>query len=279
MRKKIITLFLIACLVGAVWVWQNHSRHVSNIVQQYVENGEIIAVKPRYTPDEIMELHKKELIADEQHKFLKPEVKYHPYLLLEIKYLNDKKPREGYSLWSMIDGELVSNTDSWDKSHGFEDALNAGATRYDFLLMQALKQKTASLDQLQQNLHVEKETLSQWINSALSKQLIVQKGNEIQLHFQDPKIPSSPETKVSNLLVKKPFDKTDRLSPKYSANQIIKNAKAAFGEEFTVRNSSDVYLPVYSITVINPDHSTFTTYWNAVNGQQVHPRYSYKGMY
>ena len=57
-----------------------------------------------------------------------------------------------------------------------------------------------------------------------------------------------------------------------SSSQIQKIAKAAFGDDFTVRNTTEVYLPVYSIEVLNPDGSTFTTYWNALTGDRMTSR-------
>jgi len=277
--RKITYLFIVACIVGGVW-WFNGHQQLSNVVHQYVENGEFITLKARYTPEQIMDLHKKELLVDNKHTFADPVVKYHPYLLLEVKYFQpDKKSREGMALWSEVDGEMVINTETWEMSHGFEDAMNAGATRSDFKLMQALaKQKgPTTVDQLQKDLHLEKETVSLWTDSALSKQLIVQKGNELQLHFQDPKIVVVPETKIADLLVKKPYSNSQLVSGQYSANQILKNAKAAFGDDFSVRKTTEVYLPVYNLVVSNPDGSTLTTYWNAITGKQITPRYSLKG--
>lgn len=268
--RKIFILASIGAIVAAAW-WFNGPHEFSSALQGYVENKEFMTLKARYTPEQIMEMHRKELLIDNQHSFQETELKVHPYLLLEVKYFQpDKKSREGVILWSLVDGEMVINTETWEKTHGFEDAINAGATRNDFRLMQTIaKQKgIITFDQLQKDLHLEKETLSQWIESALSKHLIVQKGNSIQLHFQDPKILIVPETKMTDWLVKKPYSYSQKISPKYSVSQVMKVAKAAFGEDFTVRNTSEVFLPVYSIHVNTPDGSTFTSYWNALNGQK-----------
>lgn len=279
MRKTIFIFIVICILAGGFWLL-NGPGQFSGMVQQYVENGEFITLKAKFTPEQIMEAHNAELLVDDQHTFQEPDLKFHPYLLMEVKYSQqDKKSREGVVLWSLVDGEMVLDTETWEKTHGFEDAINADATRHDLKVMQALaKHKgTATLDQLQKELRVEKDGLAAWIESALSKHLIVQKGNELQLHFQDPKILVQPETKVTDWLVKKPYNHAQRVNSQYSNHQIQKIAKAAFGEDFTVRNTSEVFLPVYSIIVANPDNSTFTTYWNALNGQRMAPRYSLKG--
>lgn len=279
MRKLIIFVILVAFLTVGGWLFYSNDQ-ISGVVHQYVENGEFVTLKARYTPEQIMEGHKKELLVDNQHSYQEPEIKYHPYILLDVKYFQpDKKSREGMILWSLVDGEMVLNTDSWEKSHGFEDAINSGATRSDFKILHALAKLkgSASMDQLQKELHVEKETLNTWIESALSKHLIVQKGNDLQLHFQDPKILVQPETTINDWLVKKPYNHAQRIASKYSGSQIQKIAKAAFGEDFTVRNTTEVYLPVYSINIVNPDGSILTTYWNALNGQRMAPRYSLRG--
>lgn len=274
--KKILTILVIIAAVVVGWFAYNQEQ-IPHLVQKYVENGEFVTLKARYTPEQIMEAHKKELLPDNQHVFQEPTVKYYPYLLLEVKYLqSDKKSREGMALWSLVDGEMVINTETWEQTHGFEDAINADANRNDFKLMQALARQrgSASTEQLQRDLHVEKETLYQWVESASNKYLIVQKGNEIQLHFQDPKILVQPETKITDWLVKKPYSHSQLVAGRYSQSQIQKIAKAAFGEDFAIRNATEVFLPIYVIDVVNPDGSTLTTFWNAITGERLSPRYN-----
>jgi hypothetical protein len=135
---------------------------------------------------------------------------------------------------------------------------------------------SANIDQLQKEFHVEKETLQAWINSATAKHLIIQKGNELQLHFQDPKILVQPETKITSSLVTKSYDSALRAPRKYSNSQIQKLTKTAFGDDFKIRNSAEVFLPVFSIEVLNPDGSVRTSDWNALNGQKIQPKYLFK---
>ena len=279
MRKIIFALLAVGFLAATGWYF-NSQEQIQGFVKQYVENGEFTTLKARYTPDQIMETNRTTLLVDNQHTYQESGLKFHPYVLMEVKYTQpDKKTREGMILWSLVDGEMVINTDSWEKTHGFEDAINVDANRHDFKLMHVLSKTrgTATLDQLQKDLRIEKDTLESWVESASSKHLIVQKGNEVQLHFQDPKFSVSPETKVTDWLVKKPYNPGQRISSQYSISQIQKIAKAAFGDDFTVRNSTEIYLPVYSIEVLNPDGSTFTTFWNALTGQRMAPQYGIRG--
>lgn len=274
--RRLIFLLLAACLlVGGWWLFNNYDQALG-VVQQYVENGEFVTLEARYTPEQIMEAHRKDLLITEQHSFRNSDLKFHPYLMMEVKYSQaDKKSREGVLFWSLVDGEMVLNTETWEKTHGFEDAINANASRTDFKLMNALAKSkgSATTDQLQKDLHIEKETLQSWINSATAKHLVVQKGNTLQLHFQEPKILVQPETKINDWLVTKPYDHAQRVQKKYSHNQIQKITKAAFGDDFKIRTVSEVFLPVYSIEVLNPDGSLRTSYWNALNGQRIQPKY------
>lgn len=268
-------IVLVACLaIGGWWLWEN--QNFRQIVSEYVENGEILTLEARYTADQIMEAHRKELLVDDQHSFDAPELKFHPYVLLDVKYMQpDQKTREGVILWSLVDGEMVTNTETWDKTHGFEDAINANANRNDFKILNTLAKNNGSStrEQLQKQLNVEPEILDSWLANARQKQLIIQKGNDVQLHFQNPKILVAPQTKINQWLVTKQYSHAQRTPRKYSPAQIEKIAKAAFGPEFTIRGIQEVYLPVFSIEVINPDGSVLTTFWNALNGQRIHPSF------
>jgi hypothetical protein len=276
-RKKFFIIFLFLVLLTAGWIFFSNQNPVSGFIHQYVENGEFITFKARFTPEQIMESHQKELLVDDRHLYQEAGLRFHPYLLMDVKYSQqEKKSREGVVLWSLVNGEMVLNTETWEQTHGFEDAINVDASREDFKVMLALAKNkgSSSLEQLQKELHVEKEPLHAWINSAMRKQLVIQKGSEFQLHFQDPKILVQPQTKINDWPVKKPYNYAQRISRKYSAPQVQKIAKAGFGEDFTIRTVTEVFLPVYSIEVLNPDGSIHTSYWNALNGQRMPLRYS-----
>lgn len=269
-------LIFLGCLAaGGWWLWNNHAPF-RNFVTEYTDNGEFLTLEARYTPQQIMDAHKSELIVDTKHSFDEPTMKFHPYLLLEVKYSTpDKKSREGVILWSMVDGEMVLNTETWDKTHGFEDAIRANASRNDFKILNALAKNNGTLtkEQLHRELHLEADIFEPWIESAKQKYLITQKGDVLQLHFQNPKILVAPQTKINQWLVTKPYNHAQRASAKYGQSQIEKIAQAAFGSDFTIRNTSIVFLPVYGIDVLNPDGSILTTFWNALNGKRIHPKY------
>lgn len=270
LRFWIYGLLLIVIGWGGWWIWQN--TETKEIIYQYIENGTLVTLESKYTPQQIMEAHRAELIGKEKRTYQESSLHYSPYLLLEVKYYTeDKKSREGILLWGMENGEIVLNTETWETTHGFKDCLDCEANRNDFKVLQALARKSGllSIEELQKDLHVEREMLEGWIESAQKKHLIVQKGNLIHLHFENPKILVSPQTEIKQYLVSKPFVSIQKGAKTYSRAQIVKLAKTAFGNEFTIRHEQEIFLPVYGISVLNPDGSTHVSEWNAINGQRI----------
>jgi hypothetical protein len=164
---------------------------------------------------------------------------------------------------------MVLNTDTWDQTHGFADAIDAGADRNDFRLLQALSNGSVTKDRLRKELHLEDETLDKWIDRAKSKHLIVQNGNDFQLHFENPKLNVEPQTTFKHEIVTKPYDHAQRMGKRYTKSQIEKIAQASYGNDFKIKSVKEVFLPVYSIQVQNPDGSLLTSNWNALNGKRV----------
>ncbi len=226
----------------------------------------------RYSAESIMEAHRKELLKDPNHIFLEPTLKFVPYLLLDVKYNRSKdKTSEGIILWGLVDGEMVINTGTWEKTHGFTDCIASNATRQEFKIINALSSKGGSWDRdgLSRFLNIENNILDTWVDSCRKKSLIVQHGNTYRLHLQNPKLQVIPETKLEQWLVTKPTKHALRVKKRYRASQIENIAKAAFGGDFAIRKTTEIFLPVYSIVVQNPDGSQMTTYWNALNGKRL----------
>lgn len=264
---------LLGALIGlAGWLWWENSSDLKDSLFQYVENSELLTLESRFTPEQLMESHRTELLGNTLRTYREPILKYYPYLLMDVKYTENKKSRSGSLLWGMVDGEMVLSTDNWDATRGFKDCLECRADRNDLLVVQALmrNQGALHLETLQKELQIEHDILESWLASALKKHLIVKKGNIIQLHFENPKIASSPQTKIQQNWVSMPILYQQKVSKKYSKGQIEQMAKAAFGPDFTIRSEKEVFLPVYLLEVQNPDGSIYTTAWNALTGKS-HP--------
>lgn len=254
------------------WWFFNHTT-AGDAIRSYVENGEFLTFEARYTPKQLIETHRDQLLHDQNYTIKDPSYKFYPYLWMEVKYLQaNGRTKEGVILWSMVDGEMVIDTNTWQMTHGFEDAINARATEADFYIINTLAAHRGALNvqTLQKELGVDDLTMKKMMESVISKQLVIMRGssNEAALHFQNPQIYVTPQTKINQTLVTKPYNMEQRISKKYTRHQIEAVAKASFGQDFAVRGAKEVFLPVISIDELKPDGSTMTSLWNAVTGQR-----------
>lgn len=253
--------------------WLSSTRpEVKNKVEEVFNAGNFHTLEIRYTADQIMQAHRKDLLKDNRHRFLDPSIKFLPYLLLEVKYSHSKnKTKEGVILWDLTDGEMVIETKNWEKTHGFGDCITAGADPQEFKVINVIADQGGKADRedLIKALKVDNAILDSWIDNCRRKKLIVQAGNNYRLHLQHPRLHSIPATKLDERLVTKPHRNANRLNRRYSLSQIEKIALSAFGSDFAIRKSTDIYLPVHCIVVQNPDGSIHFSHWNALNGKRL----------
>ncbi|MEM8628736.1 MAG: hypothetical protein AAGF04_01495 [Chlamydiota bacterium] len=259
------------------WAWETVPEFRS-FVNQLLSLGKFQTLEVRYSPESIMERNRRQLLLDAEHAYLEPQLTFYPYLLMEVKYTaqNSQKTAEGILLWSLIDGEMVINTSNWQETHGFSDCIYARAGKQEFKIINTLVDHGGRLDReglVKALKNVENEKLNLMLENCRRKNLIVQKGNIYRLHMQDPKLGVRPITNIDQRLVTKPAKKAERMTARFRTTHIKETAKAAFGEDFAIRKEMLVYLPVYLITVQNPDGSQMTTFWNALNGKQIDQPY------
>jgi hypothetical protein len=271
MRSIIFLLGLVVMGLGGFWSW-TYLPGFRSKVEDYLSVGSFQTLEVRYSAEHLMEAHRSELLKDNEHIYLNPVLKFVPYLLMEVKYTRAyDKTGEGIILWSLVDGEMVINTGTWEKTHGFTDCIEARATRQEFQVINALASKGGVWDRegLSKFLNIENNTLDRWIDNCRKKSLIVQTGNSYRLHLQNPRLMVISETKLEQWLVTKPTKHALRVKKRYRPSQIQEIARAAFGTDFAIRNTREVFLPVYSIVVQNPDGTVMTSYWNALNGKRI----------
>lgn len=269
-----IALALLAA--GGWWIW--HTPALANWrdqILQYVDNRDIVTLEARLSPEQVIDSHRSELLGNEKRTIHNTVLKYYPYLLLDVKYPENSKTREGVLLWGLNDGEMVLNTETWETTHGYRDCLECQANRSDFKIMQVLarRQGIVNIDDLQKELQVERDVLNTWVEGAKKKHLIVQKGNALQLHFENPKLLVTPQTKIKQSLVSKPLGDGQKSPRTYTHGQILRMTQAAFGNDFKIRSETEIFLPVYRIEVLNPDGSIQVSEWNALTGHRMNPRY------
>jgi len=267
---SIVTSFIFAIFILS-WIWYNYPE-ARSFTFDFINKKKFNTLEVRYSAENIMEVHKKDLLKDSSHVFLEPNLKFHPYLLMEVKYTRSQdKTGEGLILWSLIDGEMVINASSWEMTHGFKDCIGSGADKDDFKIINILVSRGGSMDResLSKILNVDNDILDQWIENCRRKSLIVQNGNNYRLHFQGPKLQVIPETKIDQSIVTKSGRYAARITRKFRPSQIEGIARSAFGNDFAIRKKTEIFLPVYSIVVQNPDGSLMTTYFNALNGKKL----------
>lgn len=275
MRPVLILIVLLILGLGGFWSW-TYLPGFRSKVEDFLSSATFQTLEVRYSAESIMEARRKELLKDKDHVFLEPTLKFIPYLLMDVKYLRSHdKTGEGVILWGLVDGEMVINTSTWEKTHGFTDCIASNATRQEFKIINALASRGGSWDRdgLSKFLNIENNILDTWVDSCRKKSLIVQTGNTYRLHLQNPRIQVIPETKLEHWLVTKPTKHAMRIKKRYRPAQIEMIASAAFGNDFAIRKTAEIFLPVYSIVVQNPDGSQMTTYWNALNGKRFVPPY------
>ncbi len=271
MRAMILTVMCLVLVIGGYWSW-NYQPKVRTKIEDLLSSATFQTLEIRYSAESIMDAHKKELLKDTDHVFLEPSLKFVPYLLMDVKYIRSQdKTGEGVILWGLVDGEMVINTGTWEKTHGFTDCIASNANRYEFKIINALASRGGAWDRdgLSKFLNIENNILDTWVDSCRKKSLIVQNGNTYRLHLQNPKLQVIPETKLEQWLVTKPTKHALRVKKRYRSTQIENIARAAFGNDFAIRKTAEIFLPVYSIVVQNPDGSQMTTFWNALNGKRL----------
>lgn len=278
MRPILVISVLFTLCAGAYLSW-NRMPQVRSKVEELLSGTTFQTLEVRYSAESIMEAHRKDLLKDSDHVFVEPTLKFIPYLLMDVKYTrSQEKTGEGIILWGLVDGEMVINTSTWEKTHGFTDCITSNATRQEFKIINALASRGGQWDRegLSKFLNLENNILDTWVESCRKKSLIVQTGNSYRLHLQNPKLQVIPETKLEHWLVTKPSKYAQRIKRRYRPVQIEVTARAAFGNDFAIRKTTEIFLPVYSIVVQNPDGSQMTSYWNALNGKRFVPPYDFE---
>ncbi len=155
MRAVILGIMVFTLAGGSYWTW-NYQPKFRAKVEELLSSATFQTLEVRYSAESIMDAHRKELLKDADHVFLEPTLKFVPYLLMDVKYIRSQdKTAEGVILWGLFDGEMVINTGTWEKTHGFTDCITSNATRQEFKIINALAARGGAWD---------REGLSKFLN-------------------------------------------------------------------------------------------------------------------
>ena len=271
MIKRLLLLLFVALAGYGLWYTLENMDDVRTLLPQAKEST-ILTFEVSTTADELVKAREKILLKTPNHSIAKVELKYLPFLLMNVKFVRaDKKTEEAKLIWSLEDGEMVLDTHGFDTTHGFEDCINAKAVDDDFRILHYLHRHggQSSKETLFQELGMDADTVYERLEALRKKHLIATRGDLIRIHLESPLIHVVPATKIYHHFVTKPCKSESQISPHYSKDQIHKVTKAAFGQDFAIRSEHLLFVPIYQVNVQNPDGSTLKTYWNGVTGKRL----------
>lgn len=270
--KLILILLTLSSLGYGVWRLSDTHPEIKQKVESLIDLNEVQSLEMRYSAEQLMEENRKSLLKKSGAKYLEPLLKFYPYLLMEVKFSPSKnKTKETLILWDLTDGEMVIDTEDWEKTHGFGDfmQMNVQEEEYRILHYLAKKGKAVEAAKMSEDFEVEPQLLDVWLKSCVRKGLIFTSQEGYRLHLEKAKLVKTPETDLDQKIMTKPLKATYKVPKRFSDAKIEKMAKVAFGKGFTIRRTALVYLPVYNITVQNPNGSTQTSCWNASTGKKL----------
>lgn len=270
--KFILTLLTLCSLGYGGWKLTDSHPEVKQRVEALIDLNEVQSLEVRYSADHLMEEHRKNLLKKSGSKYLEPSLKFYPYLLLEVKFTpSNTKTKEALILWDLTDGEMVIDTEDWEKTHGFGDCIQMSVQEQEFKVLHFLakKGKAVSSAKIIEELKTETHLLDVWLKSCIRKGLVFMTQEGYRLHLEKPKLARTPETRIDQKIITKPIKATSKASKRFADSKVERMARVAFGKGFSIRRSTIVYLPVYNITVQNPNGSTQTSCWNASTGKQL----------
>lgn len=273
--RLLYTLFTLALGgYGLYWV-ADKNPDLKQKAEEFLDFRTTTALETRYDATQVMELHQKQLLKEKGSRFLTPELKFFPHLLLEVKYSDSKgRTKESLMLWDLTEGEMILDFKTWEKTHGFADCILAHAQPHEFKILQALTEKGGSSDiaSLHDKLQIEIPLLETMLQGCIKKNLILQTSfNKYRLHLESPRLTAVPETKFEGQLTTRPHKRATRAQKYFSISQIERTTRLSFGEGFSIRKSTEVYLPIHRIIVQKPDGSIQTFHFNALTGKELPP--------
>ncbi|NGX39123.1 MAG: hypothetical protein KR126chlam1_00443 [Chlamydiae bacterium] len=272
--RLLYTLFTLAVGgYGLFWAFDKNPD-LKQKAEELLDIRTTNALETRYGVEQIMETHQRKLLKAKGSRFLDPELKFYPYLLLEVKYSERGRTKESHMLWDLTDGEMVLDTRTWEKTHGFADCILANTQAHEFQILYVLADRGGSCDKttLLSHLDYEPPMLETLLRSCLKKNLILSNGaSKYRLHLENPKLTATPDTKLFESLTTRPHKRALRAAHHFKKHQVEKMAKMAFGKNFSIRSSIQIYLPIHRLVIQSPDGSIHTAHFNALTGKELPP--------
>lgn len=271
---RILFTLLTLAIGGYGYLWMTDKKpDLKQKAEELLDFRTTTALETRFDAAQVMETNQKTLLKEKGARYLEPSLKFFPHLLLEVKYCDSKKKtKEGFILWDLTDGEMILNTKTWDKTHGFADCIltNASSNEIKLLHLFATQGGTCDSATLLKKGNIQLPVLEILLRSCLKKNLITSTGeNKYRLHLKDPKLIVKPETKLHEQLTTRSQRGAERAEKNFSRAQIERLIKMSFGEDFSIRSATELYLPVHRIVIQKADGSIRTAHFNALTGKEL----------
>ncbi|MDN3507201.1 MAG: hypothetical protein P0S96_08230 [Simkaniaceae bacterium] len=269
--RLLFTLFTLASFGGGLYWLADKNPDLKQKAEEFIDFRTTTALETRFDSMQVMEMHQKKLLREKGARYLDPELKFFPFLLMEVKYLDAKnRTKESLILWDLTDGEMVLDTKNWEKTHGFADCILSRATPQELKILHTLGSNTTTAENLEAKLALEAPILNVLLHSCERKNLIIQTdSNGYRLHMENPKLTSEPKTNLHEQLTTRAHKKATRAKSHFKSSSVERLVKMAFGETFSIRTKSEIYLPIHRIVVQNPDGSIQTSHFNGLTGKEL----------
>lgn len=255
---------LLSSIVAGAYFWTEAPLQWKDQLLEWLPSYEVSCLEVRYSPEQVLQKHQAK-VCENGCSYDEASLELYPYLLMDVKYLKGTSSYEGKLLWSLTDGEIVLNTRAWQTSHGYDDCLMAHTSREEMRIINALSQHGGQLDRqrLLEYLKHDSAHVDQWLEKCHKKQLIIQTGNLWKLHMQNPNFCIEPVTQIKETLVQRSLSGAKIMNGRYRISQITELAKAAFGSDFAIKRSQEIYIPIYCLNFKHADGSRSTMRVNA----------------
>lgn len=270
--RIISTLITVATLAyGYMWFSKNYPT-ITDGTLSFVSGQELTGIRPIYTPEQVLDRHATNLTRHGGVISGDPDILYVPVLLLNVKYADTfYTTGEGVLLFDLLDGEMILNINTLEKTHGLADCLRAQASKHECKVISLMAKKGGQLgrESIKRGLRVDMDLVDEWVDNCRQKKLIVPSGNGYRLHMQNPRLPNSPVTYVDNPLTTFRSKRFSGRKPQFDTAHIPSLCTAFFGSDFGIKTQEIAYLPIYRINVEGLDKDITTLYFNSISGKPI----------
>ncbi len=272
MIKLLFILTILGSLgYGGWWLSESYPEVTDRLIQ-WVPSRSFPSLEPRFTAQQIVDGQSRKLLKTQQQQLGAISLVYHPFLMMKVKFTRvNHTTGEGVMLWDLVDGEMVINTKTWEKSHGFSDCIQMRANVHELKILHliARHKNQVSKETIFRDCNLNEAALDTYLNRLIKKKLVVCHQGIYRIHLETPNMVFTPTSELTFPLITKNAKRVEILKKNFTVSQITRLAQAAFGDDFGIRQTQEIYIPVYSLVVQNPDGSQQTTYWNGLTGNRV----------